>query len=196
MSGKTTHRSFKLTSESGSRFLLIVVSLAIAVLLLGVACPFPAHPIKEGARRAACANNVRQIALACLMYAADNDEYFPNRLEQLYPEYLDKAKVFSCPSSYSSYRDFETGKITPDSSSYTLIPGLRSDMPGGTILLYERSDEHHDGEGRNAGYVDSRVQWHRKPQEGTFEDMLKEQEERLKIWHKQQRFSSPEKTDG
>lgn len=137
---------------------LFVVLAGFVVFLL-----MPGHRgSRESERRAYCSNNLRQIALACLLYAQENDNCYPSQLQQLYPEFIDQSKVFSCLSSPSEWRDFDEGTVTANSSSYALVPGLKETMPGSTILLYEKSAEHHDGDGGNVAFIDAHVEWMRE----------------------------------
>jgi hypothetical protein len=152
----------------------VLVGLMLMTILLGLAgsCP-QGHPQKNS-RRAVCKSNLRQIALACQIYADDNDDRFPDDLSQLGPEYLKSVKanpkVFLCPSA----ADRKT-------SSYTLVPGLHADMPGSFILAYEPLEDHR-GQGRNVAYVDTRVVWTLAGKPGEFEAELAKQREAARNW--------------
>ncbi len=172
--GDEEHRSFVLSRRKESRRVTVLVGLfSIVVLLALFDVPhlvFGCSRNRESARRAHCANNLRQIAVGCAMYAQENDGHLPSRLEQLYPEYVDQPKIFSCPSSPSNYQDFEKGTVTKKSSSYVLVPEFKETMPGSTILAYDKSAENHSGAGRNVAFVDAHVEWMR---ESAFQAALK-----------------------
>ncbi|MBC8064001.1 MAG: DUF1559 domain-containing protein [Chlorobia bacterium] len=53
---------------------ILGITVAFGSLLL-----WPVHAGKDSARKYACLSNVKQMALACIMYASDYDDRFPNR---------------------------------------------------------------------------------------------------------------------
>jgi hypothetical protein len=144
-------------ARSGLRKLIAVGVLAGAgagVFLLSLA----AARVREAARRDTCRRTLRCIALACHMYADDADGEFPSLLQQLQPTYCDNPKIFSCPSCPSNWMDFAHGTVTELSSSYILVPGLRSEMPQEFVLIYEKPGNH----GRDGFHVvrcDARAEW-------------------------------------
>lgn len=91
-----------------------LIELLVVILIIGVIIGLLAPAInktREGAHRAQCANNLRQIGIGFYLYLDDHGEVFPggggstssisaNRSweNQLYPAYIDNRNVFTCPS--------------------------------------------------------------------------------------------------
>ncbi|MBC8140695.1 MAG: DUF1559 domain-containing protein [Armatimonadetes bacterium] len=65
-------------SRTRSAFTLIELLVVIAIIAILAAILFPVFAqAREKGRQAACTSNMKQITLAFLMYAQDNDETFP-----------------------------------------------------------------------------------------------------------------------
>ena len=79
ISATTTGRTFNKSHARGvSAFSLIELLVVIAVIAIMAALLLPALAnTKEHARSIACRNNMKQLALAFLMYAEDNDDTLP-----------------------------------------------------------------------------------------------------------------------
>lgn len=92
-----------------------------------------------------CMNNLKQIGLALRLYAQDYNGKFPRELKELCPNYILRATLW-CPGD---------NKI---SKSYVYVKGLTS-KDRHSILAYDTSPDHHDGEGRNVLFVDGHVEW-------------------------------------
>jgi len=142
--------------------------------LIGLELLFNVHRPSEADRRRACFNNLRQISYACMMYADENDDQFPDELERLYPGFIDNPRCFSCPSEPSNWRDFDSGDVAPASSSYTLVSGLRATAKSSTIVVYESTDNHHGV--RLVAYPGGRVE---RLSEAEFQKRFQEQHARL-----------------
>lgn len=110
----------KLCSQEVTRrprgFTLIELLVVIAVIAILASILFPVFArAREKARQANCSSNVRQLAMAMLMYADDNDEVLPyfrtteNYWFEVIRPYIKNAQVFACPSAGGSKPDFCVG---------------------------------------------------------------------------------------
>lgn len=100
---------------------------------------------RERAKRMASVNNMKQIVMACFMYAAEHKGLWPENLS-LVGEYLKNKEVLSNPlrpgnpSGYVYVRPAAPEKLAPQ-----------------TIVLYEAHDAW--GEGVGVGFADGHIEW-------------------------------------
>ncbi|NPV45908.1 MAG: DUF1559 domain-containing protein [Armatimonadetes bacterium] len=94
--------------QSRRGFTLIELLVVIAIIAILAAILFPVFArAREQARRTSCLSNLKQLALAAMMYGQDYDELLPvgatqgnslwNVVQGLYP-YVKNSQVFYCPS--------------------------------------------------------------------------------------------------
>jgi prepilin-type N-terminal cleavage/methylation domain-containing protein len=106
-------------------FTLIELLVVIAIIAILAAILFPVFAkAREKARQTKCLSNQRQIALACMMYAQDNDETLPTSGSVWTSLGID-AKILVCPTTGDtqpigySYNNFISGEALGDVDSPT-----------------------------------------------------------------------------
>jgi prepilin-type N-terminal cleavage/methylation domain-containing protein len=89
-------------SQRGFTLIELLVTIAIIALLASLLLPALARA-KESGRRASCINNLHQLHLALLLYADQNDGFYPPRTTAMrWPGYLqyqmDNLRLMVCPT--------------------------------------------------------------------------------------------------
>ena len=153
---------------------------ALAVFALVVALLLPSlGRAREQANRIKCASNLRQIGMACIMYAGANGGQFPDAIGTLYANSDLTPEVFNCPSSDAARAVGPTTQATanllqnspPSGSSghcqsYVYVGrGLTNPSPPNVVVAYDLPTNHpvKDGARRRGGnvlYADAHVEWH------------------------------------
>jgi prepilin-type processing-associated H-X9-DG protein len=128
------------------------VMIAVMAMMAGMLLPALARA-REEARKAVCKSNLKNIGLCVMMYAQDNDNKLPEKLSQLYPEYVKDLSLFVCPSSGKTIASAD--QIDTE-TPYVLVPGVA--LGGGTaVLVYEKRGMHEGG--TNVLFADGHVEW-------------------------------------
>ena len=112
-----------------------------------------------------CANNLRQIGLACLMYANVHADQYPDTLSTVLRDEDITSDVFVCPSSNDTPATGPTtqaivANLTAGGHlSYIYVgKGLTSAAPSGAVLAYEPLTNH-GGAGMEVLYADGHVEF-------------------------------------
>jgi prepilin-type processing-associated H-X9-DG protein len=118
-----------------------------------------------GANRMKCASNLRQIGLACLMYANDHGGKFPDDFKTVLLNEDITSEIFVCPASNDERAMGNTPEATagelekPGHCSYIYFgKGLTNTAGDATVIAVEPL-ENHDGVGINVLYADGHVEW-------------------------------------
>jgi len=124
-------------------------SVAVAGVGAGVALPAITRA-RTQARRVSSMSNLKQMALAVIMYAEDNDGKCPPDLEAVKPYGVDD-RVLQSPRKPNGF----------SGPSYIYIPGLSRNIqgPAETIVVYENPQICDDG--TNVAFMDGHVEFMR-----------------------------------
>lgn len=128
-------------SYLGGAFWLVMM-LFVLPLLAGIALPVFSE-VKLRGEETKSLSNAKQIGTACLLYAMDNKEAFPQKLDELVPEYLPDRTLFTStlsPGEPMAYEYF--GGSTKDPATKVLLMSKFKDRRGKRIMIFV------DGSGR------------------------------------------------
>jgi len=146
--------------KKGFTLIELLVVIAIIAILSGIIFPVFSS-VREKARTTVCQSNLKQLALACIMYADDNNKCYPPSKyynqsiwtgeKVLYYQYVKNREVFFCPNSSNSYDANATSEeldAKVNYMNYTANPELmchnrkgfkytKVKAPSNTVLIYD-----------------------------------------------------------
>jgi prepilin-type N-terminal cleavage/methylation domain-containing protein len=138
-----------------SGFTLIELLVVISIILILVSFVVPQiGGARAKARVVKCANNLRVIGSALVMYADENGGAFPADLSGLYPTYVGDHMTFDCPST-AAEPTVAGGVVT--SADYVYQPGLTDESSGGTPVAADADGNHSNG--RNVVFATGSVRF-------------------------------------
>jgi prepilin-type processing-associated H-X9-DG protein len=148
------------------------IVVAGIVLLLGGLMAVVAPVVVRGrskARQSACLSNVKQIALACCMYASDHKGAFPSATDpqgfqnQIWP-YMQNRSIFVCPEAPNEVGYAFNPKLAAKDSNKIVQPANTPMLwdagarVGGMQPLPGTTPSRHNG-GDNVGFADGHCKW-------------------------------------
>jgi prepilin-type processing-associated H-X9-DG protein len=108
-----------------------VVALPIVAIMMGIMLPGLAQA-RSAAQRVVCINNLKQLGVATMLYAKDNNDRYPSSdkwCDLLKPYYKDD-KLLICPSASHAKCSYAMNKNLPEFTKQVKNPAE-------TILLFE-----------------------------------------------------------
>jgi len=153
----------------GSRTKVLLGAIIVALLIAGMlGAQHHLRAVHRSTRQTMCVHNLKFLSASLKAYADDHGGRFPDRLAELWPEYIVNLQDLICPEvqvicrrKYGVPHPYPEDP-NPDTierlSSYIYVPGYTTEDPADTVVAYEKEDNHF-GRGRSLLYLDGRGAW-------------------------------------
>jgi prepilin-type N-terminal cleavage/methylation domain-containing protein/prepilin-type processing-associated H-X9-DG protein len=125
----------KVRNESGFTLIELLVVIAIIAILAAILFPVFAQA-REKARAISCNSNLKQLGLAFLMYAQDNDEHIPSPYEFHFYQVNGSSPLEPYIVNHGTYNSNGTVWMCPDYAGYHLYTGLNTNGLGAYYTSY------------------------------------------------------------
>lgn len=135
----------------------VLTLIAFLGFLAGLLLPAFAG-VREKSSRVTDMNNLKQLGLACQMYAAEHAENMPSDWKSVLNDVGTNAsasRIFVSPRSGTQAGSLD---MVDSWSDYALVPGRKSSDAPDTVLAFSKPNCHH-GKGGNVLHVDVSVHW-------------------------------------
>lgn len=137
-------------------FTLIELLVVVAIIALLVAILLPSMTrAREQARRVICANNERQMDMACMQYAdSDRSGFFmfnrdpgnynngTDSLLHIFPRYLPDHHIALCPSTRNIIRDDATNRWKPSRYGNAVLSNFEKDLDDNAVDAFDNDGGH------------------------------------------------------
>jgi prepilin-type N-terminal cleavage/methylation domain-containing protein/prepilin-type processing-associated H-X9-DG protein len=160
-------KEFSSAARRGFTLIELLVVIAIIAILAAMLLPALSRS-KQSARRIACANHLKQLALATVMYVMDNDNYYPSSNspdkwpQALRPGYED-LRILVCPEDrsingtaaetaladlaprsylFNAWTDYFD--LLPQPVMFEIMPENVIEHPSETVLFGEKQEDQGD----------------------------------------------------